>query len=119
MRDLEGIVALRPGRIVLVRIRSTASGKRAGRGQSRRLPPSTKEFVIAALDVAGLVAAKELGVRPRIEFGVLAAVVEAAERGVSVLLLLPEDRVAEAVRTIEAANARLEDKIPYESTTLG
>ena len=63
--------------------------------------------------------AKELGVRPRIEFGVLAAVVEAAERGVSVLLLLPEDRVAEAVRTIEAANARLEDKIPYESTTLG
>src|SRR5205823_1159787 len=119
VRDLEGIVALRPGRIVLVRIRSTASGKRAGRGQSRRLPPSTKEFVIAALDVAGLVAAKELGVRPRIEFGVLAAVVEAAERGVSVLLLLPEDRVAEAVRTIEAANARLEDKIPYESTTLG
>jgi len=32
VRDLEGIVALRPGRIVLVRIRSTASGKRAGRG---------------------------------------------------------------------------------------
>ena len=120
VRDLEGIVALRPGRIVLARIRSPASGKRSGRGpSSRRLPPSTKEFVVAALDVAGLVAAKELGLRPRIEFGVLPAVVEAAERGVGVLLLLPEDRVAEAVRTIEAANARLEDKIPYESTTLG
>jgi len=66
-----------------------------------------------------VVAAKDLGLKPRIEFAVLAATVEAAERGVDVLLLVPEERVTEAVQAIEAANARLEDKIPYETVALG
>src|SRR5947207_1871951 len=83
---------------------------------------SLREFVDRsgrALDLAGVVAAKDLGLKPRIEFAVLAATVEAAERGVDVLLLVPEERVAEAVQAIEAANARLEDKIPYETVALG
>ena len=118
VRDLEGIVALRPGRIVLGRIRS-GSGRRGLHGPAvKRGLRRSKDSVVAALDVVGLVAAKELGLKPRIEFGVLAATVEAAERGVDVLLLLPEERAADAVRAIEAANARLEDKIPFESVTL-
>ena len=48
----------------------------------------------------------------------LAGTVAAAERGVDVLLLVPEERVTEAIQTIEAANARREDKIPYESVAL-
>jgi len=95
-------------------------------GTRRRTPPSSKRllretrgFVVAALDPAGLVAARELGLRPRIEFGAVPATVEAAERGVDVLLLLPEERAMEAIQAIEAANARLEDKIPYESVALG
>src|SRR5438270_437456 len=43
---------------------------------------------------------------------------EAAERGGNVIRLISETRVAEAVQAIEAANARLEDKIPYETVTL-
>jgi len=78
----------------------------------------SKDFVVAALDVVGLAAAKELGLKLRIEFGVLAATVEAAEAGVNVLLLLSEDRAVEAVQAIEAENRRVEDKIPYESVTL-
>jgi len=120
LRDLEGIVALKPGRIVIARIRSSSSGRKGARtATSRRLPPSGKYRVVAALDVAGVVAAKDLGLKPRIEFAVLAATVEAAERGVDVLLLVPEERVTEAVQAIEAANARLEDKIPYETVALG
>jgi hypothetical protein len=38
---------------------------------------------------------------------------------VDILLLVPEERVAEAVQAIEVANARREDKIPYESLALG
>ena len=53
----------------------------------------------------------------RIVFPAIAAV-EAAERGVNVLLLAPEERAIEAVQAIEAANAKLEDKIPYESVAL-
>jgi len=35
-----------------------------------------------------------------------------------VLLVAPEERAIEAVQAIEAANAKLEDKIPYESVAL-
>jgi putative transcriptional regulator len=120
VRDLEGIVALQPGRIVLARIRSASSTKRGIRGSTmQRVVREAKDSVVAALDVEGLASARQLGLKPRIEFAVLAATVEAAERGVNVLLLLPEERVTEAVQAIETANARLEDKIPYESVSLG
>ena len=116
VRNLEGIVALRPGRIVIARVPSW--GRRPV-SPSKRIEKEAKDAVVAALDVAGVVAARVLGIRPRIEFGVIAGAVEAAERGVKVLLIVPEERAAEAVQAIEAANAKLEDKIPYESVALG
>jgi putative transcriptional regulator len=119
VRDLEGIVALRPGRVLIGRIRSGALGRRLPTSGTGRLVRRSKTAVVAALDVVGLVAAKELGLKPRIEFGVLPATVEAAERGLDVILVLPEERAAEAIRAIEEANKKLEDQIPFESVTLG
>ncbi|HYS99341.1 MAG TPA: hypothetical protein VEO20_01625 [Thermoplasmata archaeon] len=115
VRDLEGIVSLHPGRIVVARVRNGH-----GRiGPSKRILREAKSSVVAALDAAGVVAAKELGVDPRIEFAAIAGAVEAAERGVNVLLLVPEDRTSEATQAIETANAKIEDKIPYESVSFG
>ena len=119
VRSLEGIVALRPGRIIIGRVSARGARRAAPVAASKRILREANEFVVAALDVGGLAAAKELGLRPRIEFGVVPAAVEAAERGVNVLLLAPEERAVEAVQAIEAANAKLEDKIPYESVALG
>ncbi len=119
VRGLEGIVALRPGRIRILRVP-------ASRGVARRLNPETvrkilrrsEDAVVATLDVEGLTAARRLRLHPRIEFAPLAGTVAAAERGVDVLLFVPEERVPEAIQAIEAANARREDKIPYESLAL-
>lgn len=116
--ELEGIVALYPGRIIVARI-SSGTGRGGSPVTGRRVLREAHDFVVAALDIGGLAAARELGLKPRIEFAVVPAAVEAAERGVNVLLLAPEERAAEAVQAIEAANARLEDKIPYESVALG
>ena len=111
-------MALRPGRILLVRIATRGAKKSLSSPTSKRILRDSKEHVVAALDAAGLAAARELGLRPRIEFGVVPATVEAAQRGVDVLLLLPEERVAETVRAIEETNAKLEDKIRYETVSL-
>lgn len=120
VRSLEGIVELHPGRITILRVPATRGGAKAiDRAKAGRILRRARGALVAAMDVQGLVAAKELGLRPRIEFGVLAAAVEAAERGVDVLLFLPEDRAAEATQAIESANAKIEDKIPYESAGLG
>ncbi len=63
--------------------------------------------------------AAKLGVDRPIEFAVVPAAIEAAQRGLNVLLLCPEDRVAEVVAAIEATNERTEDKIPYETVVVG
>lgn len=120
VRSLEGIIALRPGRITLGRIPPPreAGSRPIAPETARRLVAKARRGVVAALDVPGIVAARQLGLKPRIEFASIAATIEAAERGVDVLLLLPEDRAVEAVQAIEAANARLEDKIPYESAAV-
>src|SRR5205823_1629161 len=120
VRDLEGIVALRPGRIVIARIRPGGlSRKSATPAAPKRIMRRLRNPIVAAMDVVGHVAAKELGLTPRIEFGVLPASVEAAELGLDVMLVLPEERAAEAIRAIEEANKKLEDQIPFESVTLG
>ncbi len=120
VRGLEGIVALKPGRITIARIPgSRAAARRVGPEASRRILQRCRGAVVATVDVEGLMAARRLRLRPRIEFAPLAGTVAAAERGMDVQLLVPEERVAEAVQAIEAANARREDKIPFESIALG
>jgi len=120
VRSLEGIVALRPGRIIIGRVSPRGMSRQPTlTAATKRVLRQAKDFVVAAFDVGGLAAAKDLGLKPRIEFGVVSGAVEAAERGLNVLLLAPEERAMEAVQAIEAANAKLEDKIPYESVALG
>lgn len=119
VRSLEGIVALHPGRITLARVPSSrASARRVSPDSCRKVVARSRSAVVATMDVEGLMAARRLRLKPRIEFAPLAGTVAAAERGMDVLLLVPEDRAAEAVEAIEAANARREDKIPYESVAL-
>ena len=119
VRELEGIVTLKPGRITLARIpASRAAARRVSAETGRRLARRSRGALVATMDVEGFTAARRLNLHPRIEFAPLAGTVAAAERGLDVLLLVPEERVAEAVQAIEAANARREDKIPYESLAL-
>lgn len=120
IRGLEGIVALKPGRISLARVpASRSAARRIGPQTGKRILQRTRGSAVATLGVDGLIAARRLRLHPRIEFAPIAGSIEAAERGVNVVLLLPEDRVTEVVQAIEAANARREDKIPYESLALG
>jgi len=111
--ELQGIVELHPGRITIWRVPSARSG---GTRRIRAAPPKGGPFdLIGYLDAVGQVAARKLGLRPTAEFGVVPAAIEAAERGLRVLLLSPEDRVPEVVGAIEEANRRLEEPIPYET----
>jgi len=121
VRDLEGIVALRPGRITIARLPAARDGRPRvlSAAAMRRIAGLARTAAVAVLDVSGLFATRQIGVRPRIEFAAIPGAIEAAERGVDVVLLIPDDRAAEILLAIEAANARLEDKIPFESIALG
>ncbi len=113
VRELEGIGALQPGKISIARVTARARADVA-RGLVRRRSGA----VVAVLDVQAKAIAAKLAVTPGIEFAVVPASIEAAQRGRDVLLFCPEERVAEVVAAIESANARSEDKIPYETLSL-
>lgn len=119
VRELEGIVSLKPGKIAIARMPPIRPHERklaqAGRRLFRRLNPD----LVAALDVRGRQLAATIGVERVVEFAAVAASVEAAHRGLRVLVLSPEDRVGEVVEAIESANLRTEEKIPYETLSLG
>jgi len=119
--QLEGIVALKPGHISLLRIPSAANGgsRRVDLERARRALRRVDAEVFAILDAPARTVAARLRIRPDIRFGAIAGVIEASERGLGVALILPEDRVAAAVAAIEEANARLTEAIPYETIPLG
>ena len=114
VRDLEGIVELRPGKISIGRLTAKSSADALRRGLRRAKPN-----VVAVLEVQAKALAAKVALKSIIEFAVVPATIEAAQCGLSVLLLCPEERVAEVVAAVEEANARSEDKIPYETLSLG
>ena len=120
VEQLEGIVDLKPGRISLLRIPSAADGgsRRVDRDRARKVLRRVGAAVVAILDAPASALAAKLRVRPDIRFGAIPAAIEAAERGLDVAVILPEDRVASAVTAIEGANERLGEKIPYETLSL-
>lgn len=119
VRGLEGIVRLKPGRIMIARVPSSrVAAQRIRPAANRKLLERSRGALVATMDLEGLMAARRLRLPPRMEFAPLAGTIAAAERGLDVILLVPEERAAEAVMAIEAANDRREDTIPYESVAL-
>jgi putative transcriptional regulator len=116
VKDLEGIVELRPGRITILRLPSGREGgtRRVDMKAAARVQRKAKADLVGAVDATGLAMARKMGLAVDLAFAVLPAALEAAQRGVNVFLLVPEECVAEAVVAIEQVNARLEDKIAYE-----
>jgi len=118
--QLEGIVALSPGRISLLRIPSIVDGgsRRVDLARAREALRKVDASVVAILDTPAKALATRLHIRPDIRFAAIPASIDAAERGLGVALILPEDRVAGAVVAIEGANERLAGKITYETVPL-
>jgi putative transcriptional regulator len=118
--QLQGIVTLAPGRISLLRMPPAADG---GSGavdlaKARRALRRAGAGVVGVLDPPAKALAGKLRVRADIRFAAIPAAIEAAERGLDVALLVPEDRVAAVVTAIEGANERLSEKIAYETVSL-
>ena len=120
VRDMVGIVRLHPGKVTILRIPSIRDGgsRRLDLSKVGRLVKKHTDAVIASVDLTGRVLARRLGLCPEISFSVLHAALEAAKRGLDVLVLCPEDRVAEFIGGIEDSNSRLEEKIAYETLSV-
>jgi len=120
VKELEGIVQLHPGKVTICRAPSIRDGgaARVDLAKARKTAKRSRADLVAAVDLVGRTLARRLGLDPDISFSVLPATLEAAQRGMNVLVICPEDNVAELIAGIEETNARLEEKIAYETVNV-
>ncbi len=118
--ELEGIVDLRLGRITLVRVPGARQGgtNRIDIDRAREFIASHPNDKVAVNDAVARILAAKLKLDPDFEFASVPASMEAAQRGLDVLLLASEDSASEAVSAIEAENEVLEEKVSYQVFSL-
>lgn len=118
VRDLAGVVELRPGRIFVLRVPAPEEG--GSRVVSlRRLKALLREKAFApdrvgAVGTPARVLARRAGHPPDLEFAPVEAGFHAAELGLAVLLLVSREHLKEALATIDARNARTLERVPVE-----
>jgi len=121
IRGLEGVMELGTGTVTVAALPSAVEGGSA-RADLRRLKPLLAERrrpVVATPDPVGLVAARKLRLEVGIRFGVERAVVDAALRGVDVLVLGGRDSLGPVIDAIEANNQRSASRIERTEIDLG
>lgn len=119
--DLEGIVDLEPGTIVLLRLPGVAQGgtHRVDLEAAREAVRKAAVDRIGAADLVARVLARKLDLPVDFRLAAAPAALEAAQRGLDVLLLVSEDAVPDVVAAVEAANEGREEKVRYEVRDLG
>jgi predicted transcriptional regulator len=116
IKDLDGLVSLIPGTIHVLKLPSIREGGSSSvsiewiRGQYNTLSPDK----LGVMDVVSQAVAKKAKLDIDFEFAALSASVEAAEKGLSVMLMASDDQIHTIVSTIESTNKQIEDKIDYD-----
>jgi predicted transcriptional regulator len=122
--DLKGVVRLEPGTLRVVSVPAPAEGGTA-RVDASRLAATLRGGAWAKIGALGtgprilarrLAGMGALGERERADFEFAAdqAAFNAAERGLSAVLLVSRDRLAEAMQSFERLNARTLRRVPVE-----
>ncbi len=114
VRDLEGIVELKPGRLVVLRLPAAQAGGGRGVDPSRvkERMGAFKPDLVAATDPVAVAFAARMAWPIDLEFAPVEAAIDATLRGLNVLLIAASPQFEEAMKAVEAVNAGLEDPVP-------
>jgi len=120
VRELEGMLEYTSGRMTVVTLPSAIEGG-TSRIDTSRLKALVMEIdadIVAVVDPVGVVAARLAEVEVDIYFGVDRATVDAALRGLDVLVLGAHDTISDVVEAIGIHNGRSETRIEYSMMDL-
>lgn len=122
LRALEGVVELKPARVLVIGIPGPLEGglKRLGRRGVRaalrdKAPPGAR---VAAAGTGARILAREMGLAPLIEYAPVAAAFNAAERGVPVVLIATGDLLKDALAELDHLNRETLTRVPYDVVVL-
>jgi putative transcriptional regulator len=121
VRELQGIIEFATGSVVVLALPSAMDGGTSVidlKGVEARLAEVGHD-VVAVVDPVGVVAARLLELDVDIYFGVDRATVDAALRGLDVLVLGGRDTIDDVVDAVRAHNDRSATRIEYTMLDLG
>lgn len=113
--ELEGIIDMRLGEIMILRLPGAREGgtRALDLKETEKVVKAHKGDLLAVVDSTATALASKLSISPDIAFGAVWASVEAAMKGMDVLLLVSEELASEAITTIEGAREGLAEGISY------
>ena len=116
LRDVQGKVKTRQGKVVIVRLPSiTEGGSRAvDLAKVKRLYEEFKPERIGVIGVVGRAVLNKLGLQADLDFGITRATALAAERGLNVFVLVVGRMVNRVIEEIDTTNVKHGSNITYE-----
>jgi putative transcriptional regulator len=121
IRDLEGMVSLSPGTMHVVKLPSIREGgsNRVSIDGVKKLTKKLSPDKIGVMDAVSIAVLRKAGVKSDFEFAPLNAAIEAAEKGLKVMLFASSDQIHSIISTMEEVNNNIEDKIIYQVISPG
>ncbi|UCE37917.1 MAG: winged helix-turn-helix transcriptional regulator [Thermoplasmata archaeon] len=116
IKDLDGMVALSPGKMHIVKLPSIREGGSSSVSTEwvKKLHRERNPHKLGVVGMVSQAVVRKANLVPDFEFAPLLCAVEAVERGLSVMLFASSDQIHNVVSTIENINSTIEDKIDYE-----
>lgn len=113
VRELEGIVDLRPGKIYMLKVhRSMLSEKDPKKSSDlRQRIARAKGAVVAVLGLEANVLADRLDLKVDAKFGPIESAIEACQKGLDVLLLVSSEFADDVLNRVKEENSLREDRI--------
>ena len=116
LRDLEGKVKTRQGKVMMVRLPSIREGgsRAVDLVKVRRLNEAFRPDRIGVVGVVGRAVLNKLGLRADLDFGITRATALAAERGLNVFVVVVGRMVNRVIEEIDTTNLKHGCNITYE-----
>ena len=116
LRDLEGKIKTKQGKVVMVRLPSIMEGgsRAVDLARVRRFYEEFHPDRIGVIGVVGRAVLNKLGLKADIDFGITRATALAAERGLNVFVLVVGRMVNQLIEEIDVTNLKHDGSIVYE-----
>lgn len=116
LRDLEGKVKTRWGKVMMVRLPSIVEGgsRTVDLAKVRRLYKEFHPDRVGVIGVVGRAVLNKLGLKADLDFGITRATALAAERGLNIFVLVVGRMVNQLIEEIDLTNMKHSSNIVYE-----
>jgi len=102
--NIEGIIEFEVGKITVLKVPHIQRGSSRDVDLERLKKELSKKELVGAIGIEALIALRRIGVEPHYFYGVAEAAIEAAQSGLSSLILCSDDAIPDLLKRLEEEN---------------